>query len=98
MLYKMSEWESPVSGWHCGCVDALADPNNTWWLPARILNISPAEYVELVITKFKPDHVYFNKEKCFFSFSWNSQTAERAFKNYINAAARKINFQIGGER
>jgi len=94
MLWQMKEWESPVSGWHCGCVDNLAQDSNVWYLPARILDISPAAFIELLIKEYKPDYIHFNEEKCLFHYSWKSQTAERKFKNFINAAARKKNFQI----
>ena len=94
MLYKLTEWYSDGSHWNCGCLDALGKGSNTWYYPARILKISPAEFIELVITKFKPDHTYFNKEKCLFFFSWSDQSKMRLYKNYINAEARKVNFQI----
>lgn len=93
MLYKMSEWESP-SGWHCNCIDNLKGGSGIWYLPARILNISPADYITLVIAKYKPDKIIFNKEKFLFFFSWKNQSDMRKFKNDINAAARKVNFQI----
>ena len=93
MLYKLSEWESE-SGWHAGCVDNLASNSNAWWLPARILNISPAAFVEWVIKEYQPDDVYFSEEKCLFFFSWKSQEKERKYKNYINKKARERNFQI----
>ena len=94
MLYKMTEWESPVSGWYCGNVDALGKDSNAWWLPARIMNLAPADYIQLLITKYKPDYIHFNKEKVLLSFSWKSQAAMRKFKNDLNAAARRVNFQI----
>lgn len=94
MLYKMSEWESDGSGWHCGCLDNLAKDSNLWYLPARILNITPAAFVELLATKYQPDYFYYNPETGFLSYSWSSQTRMRSFKNWINAEARKVNFQI----
>lgn len=93
MLYKMEEWESP-SGWHAGCTQKLGQDSNVWYLPARILGISPAEYMKLVLAKYKPDKLYFNREKCLFFFSWTDQAAMRRYKNDINAAARRVNFQI----
>lgn len=93
MLYKQSEWESE-SGWHCNCIDNLGKNSAAWWHPARILKISPAQFIELLITKFKPDYFYFNKETCFCSWSWKDQSKMRIYKNYINAAARKVDYQI----
>ena len=94
MLYKMTEWESPCSGWYCGNIDALGKNSNAWWLPARILNLTLTDYIQLLITKYKPDYIHFNKESFLLSFSWVNQAAMRKFKNDINAAARKVNFQI----
>lgn len=94
MLYKMTEWSSPSGAWHCNCIDDLAHNSGVWYLPARILNLSPAAYIEYVIKNFKPDHISADKEKCFVSFSWESQTEMRKFKNFINKKAREVNFQI----
>lgn len=97
MLYQMKEWESGVSGFHCGCLDDLSHNSNAWYLPARVLGISPAAFIKLLITEYKPDHVYykFNEDgSCFFGYSWDFQEHERKFKNYINKIAREKNFQI----
>ena len=94
MLYKMSEWESVGSGWHCGCLDNLAQDSNLWYLPARILGLSPAAFIELLVTKYQPDHFYYNKDSGFLSYSWSNQSKMRVYKNMINAEARKANFQI----
>ena len=94
MLYKMTEWSSPSGFWHCNCIDDLGHNSGVWYLPARILDLSPAAYIEYVIKNFKPDDIYANKEKCFISFSWKKQEDMRKFKNYINKKAREKNFQI----
>ena len=90
----MSEWQSLSGQWHCNCIDNLTNNAGVWYMPARILNISPADYIKLILTKYKPDCFSYNKEKCVFLFSWSNQNNMRKFKNDINAAARKINFQI----
>lgn len=94
MIYKMIEWQSGNGNWCCNCVDNFAGGSGEWYLPARVLKISPAEFITLLLSKYKPDHFHFNKEKCFCHWSWSSQTAMRRFKNDINAAARKNNFVI----
>jgi len=94
MLFKMTEWQSASGNWYCGCVDNLAGDSGAWYLPARILNITPVAFIELLITKFKPDDVWYSKEKCILVYSWKSQTKMRAYKNWLNAEARKKNFQI----
>lgn len=93
MLYKMSEWETS-SGWHCGNVEAVGKNSNAWWYPARILKLSPADYIAFVINQYKPDYIHFNKQAFLFTFSWKNQSKMREFKNFINRKARESNFQI----
>ena len=93
MLYKMTEWEDH-SGWHCNCIDNLGNNSGVWYLPARILNLSPADYLQLLIDKFQPDRIIVDKEKCNVFFSWSRQDKMRIYKNYINKMARQKNFQI----
>ena len=92
MVWQAEEWES-VSGWHCGCVKDLAHDSNAWYLPARILNLAPADYIKYMIDNFNPI-VHTNKDKCLIFFSWEKQADMRKFKNFINKKARECNFQI----
>lgn len=94
MLFKVTEWQAASGNWYCGCVDNLAGDSGAWYLPARILNISPAAFIELLVTKFKPDDIWYSKEKCVLVYSWKSQAKMRVYKNWLNAEARKKNFQI----
>ena len=93
MLWKMTEWSSPSEKWYCNCVDKLASNAGAWYTPARILGWDPADYIEYVIKNFNPE-IHCNKEKCLVFFSWNDQSQMRKYKNWINAAARKANYQI----
>ena len=93
-VWKASEWESPVSGWHCNCVDNLVGSSAAWWHPARILGISPAQFLMILIERYKPDYFSYSEETGFCCWSWKSQVQMRAYKNWINAEARKVNYQI----
>lgn len=93
MIYKSTEWETP-NGWHCNCVDNLKENSATWYYPARILGISPAQFVEMLIKDFKPDRFYFDSDTCFCCWSWKKQSDMRKYKNWINKKAREVNFQI----
>ena len=93
----MKEWQSPTERFHCACVDNLSGGSSAWWHPARILGISPADYVSLVINEYKPDQITVlgkDSDNPAFIFAWNSQSAMRKFKNFINSKARAINYQI----
>ena len=93
MIWQVKEWESE-SGWHCNCVDDLANNSAAWWLPARVLGISPADFIKLLLTKYKPDEFYFNPDTCFCCWSWKSQSQMRLYKNWINRIAREKKFEI----
>ena len=93
MLYKLTEFEN-ISGWHVLCNEGIGTVANSWYFPARVLGISPAEFIEWLIENYKPDDIHWNKEKCLFFYGWKNQDQMRKFKNFINAEARKKNFQI----
>ena len=93
MLWKAEEWQSSSGRWHCGCLDDLAHDSNAWYLPARILNMTPAQYVKFMIDNYNPN-IYVSAEKCLVFFSWDKQADMRKFKNFINKKARECNFQI----
>ena len=92
-LYRLTEWES-VTGWHCGDVEDLGRGSNVWWLPAKMLGISPAQYIKWVIDNYHPDNVYHSNDYVFVGWSWKDQSSMRKFKNNMNALARKHNFII----
>ena len=94
MLYKLSEWQGASGLWYCNCIDSLTTNAAKWYAPARVLGISPAELVKLVIGKFGADVISYNAESGFFHYAWTSQAKMRIYKNYINAEARKEKFQI----
>jgi hypothetical protein len=93
MLYRMTEWQSPTGQWHCNCVDNLAKDSGHWIHPARILGMSPANYVEWTITNYHPI-IWYNEDCSLVFFSWDKQSDMRKYKNYINVVAKKINYQI----
>ena len=47
-VLKLEEWESN-GRWHCGDVSALAAGSNTWWYQCNILNLSPTDFVLLLV-------------------------------------------------
>ena len=95
MLYVCKEWQS-ASGelWYCEHTDSHPKNVQKWVVPARILGITPAEFLQLLIEKFKPDRIMHNADCSFVGWGWKSQSQMRKYKNWINDAARKKNFQI----
>lgn len=94
MIWKATEWETIGMGWHANCVDNLAGGSSLWYHPARILGISPAEFIEWIIKNYKPDYINYSEDANLLIFTWKSQAQMRKYKNYINAQARKVNYQI----
>lgn len=91
-IYKAEEWNS-LNRWYVGDVSALAAGSNTWWYVPRLLDISPVDYISLLIqygaTGFK-----YNSKTNVLVFYFPSLEKCRKYKNYINKVARDKNFVI----
>lgn len=91
-LMKYTEWES-AAGWHSGDVSDLAHNSNSWWYPARLLDMSPADYILFLKEKYSAhDFIYF-EEKNLLLWSWTKEDCH-AFTLFINSISRKKNFII----
>jgi len=93
-LFKMAEWQGSSGNWYCADTSDLEHDSGVWFLPARMLGISPADFLSKVINEYKPDSIYSNREG-FVCFSWLKQSDMRRYKNWINKEARNRNFTIG---
>lgn len=93
-LLRYEEWQGAGRAWYCNDTSDLKNGSALWWLPARMLKKTPAEYVKMVIEDFHPDYIYCNSDGSFVSWCWENQNDMRRFKNYINAVARRENFII----
>jgi hypothetical protein len=94
-LYKISEWETASGKWVCDDVEELTTSASKWYAPARVLGISPEDFVLLLIEKFKVSYINYYREQNFLVYWWNDRQACRDFKNYVNAVARKKQFIVG---
>ena len=93
-LYQMSEWQGATGYWYCNNVDNLGAGSGVWYLPARMMGLTPANYLKWIINEFHPDKVYASEDGGFVGFCWASQSNMRAFKNKINQIARQTRFMI----
>lgn len=93
-LLKFEEWQGAGGYWHCNDLSDLKNMSSAWWHPARMLNISPADFVKLLIEKFHPDHIKYYEEADVLTYSWRKQADCRKFKNWINAEARKYKYIV----
>ena len=93
-LLKYVEWNDGCGNWYCNDTSDLTSVRCKWWLPARMLNISPADFVKLLIEKFAPSDITYSLEYNVLIYSWKDITAMRKYKNWLNAEARKRSFII----
>ena len=93
-LLRYEPWDDGFGNYHVNDCTDLSSIRGLWWVPARMLGISPAEYVELLITRFKVDKIKYIQEADVLIYSWNSLQRARDFKNWLNQEARKRNFVI----
>ena len=94
MLYKLEEWQDASGSWHCEHTSSHQNGISKWLIPSRMLGIPADEFIKLLIEKYQPDQIYHNDDCSFVGWSWKSQAKMRAYKNAMNALARKLNFQI----
>lgn len=92
-ILHYEEWEDNGK-WVCGDVSALAANSNAWWYIPRMLEISPVEYVKLLINDFHVNYIHYRVKYNVLLFSFSSLDDCRKFKNYINKTAREKKFYI----
>lgn len=93
-LYVCKEWQSASGIWYCEHTDSFPQGVQKWVVPARILGLTPADFLKFLIEKFEPDHIFHNKDCSFVGWGWSSQAKMREYKRFINKKARECNFHI----
>ena len=93
-LLRYEPWDDGFGNYHTNDCTDLASMRGLWWIPARMLGITPAEYVQLLIERFKADRIKYYQDADVLVYSWRSLQKARDFKNWLNAEARKRNFKI----
>lgn len=94
MLYECKEWQGTSGVWYCEHTASFPRDVQKWIVPARILQVTPADFIQLLIDEFEPDKIYHNEDCSFVGWGWTSQAKMRKYKNWINQKARERNFQI----
>ena len=93
-LLRMEEWQDGCDNWHCADTSELGKGSSIWYLPARMLEKTPAEYLKWVIDNYHPDKIEHSDDCSLVYWTWKSQAKMRLFKNQINKLARQKNFMI----
>ena len=93
-LYKCTEWEGGGL-WFCADTSDLVHDSSNWYVPCRVLGVSPAEFVRLLKEKYNCDIIKWTAEEpCMLFYCWSNQSDMRKFKNDVNKAARDRHFLI----
>lgn len=93
-VYKVSEWQGGSGCWRCSDTSDLGHGSGRWWIPARVLGISPAAYVELLVKDYQVDHISFNNNMLVFSWDEKNYARMHKYVLWINKIARNKNFII----
>lgn len=91
-ILKYIEWQSASGNWYCNDVSDLAGVSGQWWVPARMLQIEPYEFVKLLIEKYKPDNIGFNGKTLIYSWKTENYSKMHAFVLWLNKEARNRQF------
>lgn len=90
-ILKYSEWENG-GRWYTNDIEDIVKSHPYWWYAKNVLNLSATDFVLLLRDKFNASHFFYQNDVLVYSF--DTQEQARKFKNYINAAARKMNYII----
>ena len=90
-IYHAEVWECNGK-YLCGDVSALAACSNYCWYPAFILDLTPVDFVKLLISKYHAIDLKYQAKYDVLIFYFPSLEAARKYKNDINRAARNKNF------
>lgn len=89
---KLTEWQSGSDRWYCADVTNAKKGSADWWHGARVLNISPVEFVQLLVDKFHVNHMDYNRAKNVLLYSWDKKEDCHKFVLYINRLAKERNY------
>ena len=98
-VYEMSEWQGS-GGWYCNDTKDLGGISGKWWIPAKLLNKTPLEYVQWLVETYKPDTIRFiqndNCQDGLLLYSWKPENYGKMHQYvlFINKEARHKNFLV----
>lgn len=89
-LFKASEWQGGSGLYYVNDTTHMT----AWWVHPRVLGISPAAYVELLVKKYNVSNIKYFEESGFLYFGFRTLADARRYKNDINKKARERKFYI----
>lgn len=93
-LYKASMWQGGSGKWFCGDIEDLGNHSGRWWVPCRLLEITPEDYIRMLIDDFNVSNIKYYYSSNVLVFSWDNESDCRKYKNWINKKAREANYMF----
>ena len=95
-LYRTEEYEDPLHRWVVGDCNECGrkDKPTGWYVAVRLLDISPSDYINLLVNDFNAFGFKLYNDDKFLNFYFHTQAEARKYKNWINKKARDKNFII----
>lgn len=87
--YKASQWQGGSGRWYVDCVDDLGGKSGLWWVPCRILGISPCDFVLLLKDKFNASHFSYRNDVLIYSWDKDQYADAHRWLLYLNKIARE---------
>lgn len=89
-VFKLNEWAGAGGRYHC------AQLGTQWWAIARVLGISPAELINVLVKDYKARIDYYSEEKDLLLFSWAEKDYSifHKFTLWVNRVARNKGIQV----
>ena len=88
---KYAEFQGGSGYWYINCPDAIGKVQNQWWYMARIRNLSPAAYLEMLVKDYHAI-VKFNGKTLLYSWKKENYGKMHSFLLWINREARNRKF------
>lgn len=93
-VYRCVEWQDATGNWLVNDITSMTSIAVKWWVPMRMLNLTPEDYIRLLKDKFHVNYMKYVKDADLLIFSFTTQEAARKYKNWINKEARNRNYII----
>lgn len=87
-------WQSTGGNWYVAYTKSFSKNRDNWLIPARAMNMPPADWLEWLISNFHPDNVHIREDGKFVSFYWKKQNDANNYKLYINKILRAKKFYL----
>lgn len=82
-MYK--SWQDPCGNWLCNDLNNLGNEKSDWWYPARKKGIPLTDFLLLLCTQYKAQHVQLYEESGFLYYTFKTKKDADAFCKWVNS-------------